>query len=80
MTFNGLPDEQRISIGWMNNWQYAQDVPTSPWRGQMTMPRTLSLVSSADGPQLRQVPVAGVDKAMVNRDKEQAKVRPVADR
>ncbi|KGN40125.1 glycosyl hydrolase family 32 [Knoellia aerolata DSM 18566] len=78
VTFNGLPDEQRISIGWMNNWQYAQDVPTSPWRGQMTMPRTLSLVSSATGPQLRQTPVAGVDRALVNRDKEQAKVRPVA--
>ncbi|MFC7490250.1 MULTISPECIES: glycoside hydrolase family 32 protein [unclassified Knoellia] len=78
VTFNGLPDDQRISIGWMNNWQYAQDVPTNPWRGQMTMPRELSLVSSDAGPQLRQVPVAGIDKALVNRDKEQAKVRPVA--
>ena len=78
VTFNGLPDSQRTTIGWMNNWQYAQDVPTSPWRGQMTMPRTLSLVSSPDGPQLRQTPVEGVAKALVNRDKEQAKVRSLA--
>ncbi|WP_404386742.1 GH32 C-terminal domain-containing protein [Knoellia locipacati] len=78
VTFNGLPDSQRTTIGWMNNWQYAQDVPTSPWRGQMTMPRTLSLVSSAAGPQLRQTPVAGVEASLVNRDKQQVKVRPVA--
>ncbi|GAA4118031.1 hypothetical protein GCM10022415_16500 [Knoellia locipacati] len=78
VTFNGLPDSQRTTIGWMNNWQYAHDVPTSPWRGQMTMPRTLSLVSTADGPQLRQTPVAAVEKALVNRDKEQAKVRSLA--
>jgi levanase len=77
VTFNGLPDDQRISISWMNNWQYAQDVPTGPWRGQMTMPRSLSLVSSVEGPQLRQTPVASVDKITINRDKEQAKVRPV---
>lgn len=78
VTFNGLPDSQRTTLSWMNNWQYAQDVPTSPWRGQMTMPRTLSLVSTPDGPQLRQVPVAAVEKALVNRDKEQAKVRGMA--
>jgi levanase len=75
VTFNGLPDSQRTTIGWMNNWQYAQDVPTSPWRGQMTMPRTLSLASSPVGPQLRQTPVKALGKALVNRDKEQAKVR-----
>ena len=79
VTFNGLPDDQRTTLSWMSNWQYAGDVPTDPWRGQMTMPRTLSLVSSHDGPRLRQVPVAGVRKALVNRDKEQAKVRPVAE-
>ncbi len=78
VSFNGLPDDQRTVLSWMSNWQYAGDVPTSPWRGQMTMPRTLSLVSSHDGLRLRQVPVAGVRKALVNRDKQQAKVRPVA--
>ena len=78
VSFNGLPDSQRTVLSWMSNWQYAGDVPTSPWRGQMTMPRTLSLVSSHDGLRLRQVPVAGVRKVLVNRDKQQAKVRPVA--
>lgn len=30
-------------IGWMSNWNYGQQVPTSPWRSAMTVPRTLSL-------------------------------------
>jgi len=32
-----------VMIGWMNNWQYAGDVPCSPWRSAMTLPRELSL-------------------------------------
>lgn len=49
LTFNNAPQSEspRI-IGWMNNWQYAANVPTSPWRGAMTLPRSLSL-SKIDG-------------------------------
>lgn len=31
-----------IVIAWMNNWNYAQTVPTRPWRGHMTVPRELA--------------------------------------
>lgn len=30
-------------IGWMNNWQYANKVPTASWRGATTVPRELGL-------------------------------------
>ncbi len=73
VTFNGLPQDQRISISWMNNWQYAGDVPTDPWRGQMTMPRQLALVSTPDGPRLTQTPVKGIEDLLVNRSKQQVK-------
>ncbi len=44
LTFNNEPQsESPRVIGWMNNWQYAGTVPTSPWRGAMTLPRSLSL-------------------------------------
>lgn len=79
VTFNGLPDDQRIAIGWMSNWQYAGDVPTSPWRGQMTMPRQLALVSTADGPRLSQSAVPGVDDILSSRHKQQVKLRDVAE-
>src|SRR2546429_376343 len=36
ISFNALPpDEKPVLIGWMNNWQYAAKLPTSPWRGQI---------------------------------------------
>jgi levanase/fructan beta-fructosidase len=43
MTFNDAPNSRRIFIGWMNNWEYAKEFPTSPWRGSMTLPRELTL-------------------------------------
>ncbi|MCX6216863.1 glycoside hydrolase family 32 protein [Spirosoma sp.] len=34
---------QTILMGWMSNWQYANVVPTDPWRSANTVPRTLGL-------------------------------------
>lgn len=45
VTFADLPAEQgrTVWLGWMSNWLYARQTPTSPWRGAMTVPRELSL-------------------------------------
>ena len=45
VTFNDAPNNRRIIIGWMNNWAYANNLPTTPWCGSMTLPRELTLVS-----------------------------------
>lgn len=42
-SYNGLPPNEHIAIGWMNNWQYGGLIPTSPWRSAMTIPREFSL-------------------------------------
>jgi fructan beta-fructosidase len=34
---------RRLMLGWMSNWDYANQIPTSPWRSAMTMPRELGL-------------------------------------
>ncbi|TPG63667.1 glycoside hydrolase family 32 protein [Hymenobacter nivis] len=34
---------RRLFLGWMSNWEYANQVPTSPWRSAMTIPRELGL-------------------------------------
>ncbi|WP_425148238.1 GH32 C-terminal domain-containing protein [Deinococcus sp.] len=34
---------RRVWLAWMNNWQYAQRLPTHPWRGSFSLPRELSL-------------------------------------
>jgi fructan beta-fructosidase len=49
--------DRRIFLGWMNNWNYADKVPTTPWRGQMTIPRELSLVKNSGSYTLADYPV-----------------------
>jgi fructan beta-fructosidase len=49
-------DGRRIWLGWMSNWEYAQDVPTAPWRNAMTIPRELRLRETPQGLGLVQLP------------------------
>lgn len=59
VTWSDIPEEdgRRIFLGWMSNWQYANSVPTNPWRSAMTIPRELSLKQSPDHLQLFSRPV-----------------------
>nr|WEI57629.1 putative GH32 family protein [Sitodiplosis mosellana] len=41
--YHNDPDGRVVLIGWLSNWLYAQDIPTSTWRGQMTIPREMGL-------------------------------------
>ena len=56
-SWNDEPNGRRLMVGWMNNWQYATDIPTSTWRGTFTAPRELSLVKTLDGIRLVQQPI-----------------------
>jgi sucrose-6-phosphate hydrolase SacC (GH32 family) len=49
-------DGRRLWLGWMSNWDYAQDVPTSPWRSAMSIPREVGLRKTAAGIRLVQKP------------------------
>ncbi len=63
LTFNGLPRNHKpVMIGWMDNWQYAAKLPTSPWRGQMTFPRELSLRETSEGIRLYQKPIEELEQ------------------
>ena len=48
-TFHNCPDNRLVSLGWMSNWQYAQQVPTGIFRSQNTIARDLSLYSDDAG-------------------------------
>jgi sucrose-6-phosphate hydrolase SacC (GH32 family) len=58
-SWNDIPksDGRRVSVGWMSNCQYAQELPTAPWRSAMSVPRVLTLYRTGDGLRLRQQPV-----------------------
>jgi fructan beta-fructosidase len=59
VSFSDVPrdDGRRLWLGWMNNWQYAEDIPTTPWRSAQSLPRTLALRKTSQGLRLVQQPV-----------------------
>ena len=59
VTWSNIPesDGRRIFIGWMSNWNYANVVPTDPWRSALTLPRELSLLKNNDDWLLKSKPV-----------------------
>jgi fructan beta-fructosidase len=59
ITFNNIPepDDRRIFIGWMSNWDYANQVPTTVWRNAMTLPRTLDLFKRESSYYVKSSPV-----------------------
>jgi fructan beta-fructosidase len=66
VTFNDAPENRRIYLGWMNNWDYAKKIPANPARGSMTIPRELSLVKIDDRITLIQNPVKEINISEVN--------------
>jgi sucrose-6-phosphate hydrolase SacC (GH32 family) len=66
VTFNDAPDNRRIYLGWMNNWDYAKEIPANPARGSMTIPRELSLVEIDDHITLIQNPVKEINVSEIN--------------
>ncbi|XVV07477.1 glycoside hydrolase family 32 protein [Actinosynnema sp. CA-248983] len=60
VSWEGAPDGKRHMIGWMNNWQYGNAVPTSPWRGAQSVPREMGLVSRGGEIRLTQQPAAAL--------------------
>jgi levanase len=62
VSFGNMPGNKRVMLGWMNNWDYANDIPTSPWRSAMALPREVNLTQTPDGPRLTQSAVKQVDK------------------
>ena len=58
VSYSGAPTAGRVMQAWMNNWSYAEDIPTSTWRSSMALPREVTLVSTPRGPRLAQKPVA----------------------
>lgn len=61
VTYNHAPNENRVFIGWMSNWDYAQETPTKKWRSAMTLPRKLSLYKDGAETWLRNYPINQVD-------------------
>ncbi len=61
VTYNNAPNNERLFIGWMSNWNYARDTPTEVWRSAMTLPRLISLHKDEDGYYIKNYPHPNFD-------------------
>ncbi len=68
VTWSDIPenDGRRIFMGWMSNWQYANNVPTQKWRNAMTIPRKLTLRNTTNGLRLCSTPVKELERLRRN--------------
>ena len=62
VTYNDAPNNERVFIGWMSNWDYARDTPTEKWRSAMTVPRSLKLQKVGGEVSLFNYPVIDFEK------------------
>ncbi|AHV95826.1 glycoside hydrolase family 32 protein [Paenibacillus sabinae] len=51
VSYSDIPweDGRTIWLGWTSNWQYPFHSPTEPWKGGMSIPRTLVLARNGAG-------------------------------
>lgn len=61
VTWSNAPDDRKILLGWMNNWEYSGDVPCHPWRSSFTLPREMKLVKRGDQTLISSLPVHEID-------------------
>lgn len=63
VTWNNAPDGRCIALGWMSNWQYANNVPTRQYRSANTLARDLTLYREGQELYLKSTPSSEVKKA-----------------
>lgn len=63
VTWNNAPDGRCIALGWMSNWQYANNVPTRQYRSANTLARDLTLYHEGQELYLKSTPSSEVKKA-----------------
>ena len=64
VTWSNIPesDGRRLFIGWMSNWDYANQVPSKYFRSANTVPRELKLANNGSHLILTSYPVREIEK------------------
>ncbi|MDJ0644648.1 MAG: glycoside hydrolase family 32 protein [Flavobacteriaceae bacterium] len=60
ITYNNEPNNDRVFIGWMSNWNYARNTPTEVWRSAMTLPRKLTLTKEGSDYYVKGNPIEAI--------------------
>ena len=67
VTWNNAPDGRCVALGWMSNWQYANNVPTRQYRSANTIARDLTLYRVGEELYLKSTPSPEVRKARAEK-------------
>lgn len=59
-TWANTPERPGLLLSWMNNWEYADQLPDTGWQGAQSIPREVTLVETDGGIELRQHPAEEV--------------------
>lgn len=62
VTWGDAPNNRRVFLGWMSNWDYTNYAPTLNFRNGMTIPRELTLGNNGKHTVLRSNPVKEADQ------------------
>ncbi len=67
VTWSNAPDGRCVALGWMSNWQYANNVPTSQYRSANTIARDLTLYREGGELYLKSTPSPEIKKARAEK-------------
>lgn len=70
VTFSNTPENKKLFLGWMSNWDYARDTPTKVWRSAMTLPRELSLIEENGDYYLKSTPIDALESLRAHSSSE----------
>ncbi|MCC6804222.1 MAG: GH32 C-terminal domain-containing protein, partial [Anaerolineae bacterium] len=54
-------EDRTVLMGWMGNWEYARDIPTSWGKGWLALPREIELRSTDGGLKIVQSPIPALE-------------------
>ena len=77
VSFYNAPDNRRVVLAWMSNWQYANEVPTKQFRSANSIPRDLGLFNYGEETYVSVVPskeMLAVRGAKVKQPKEACEI------
>lgn len=69
VTWSNAPAGRCIALGWMSNWQYANNVPTTQYRSANTLARDLTLYRTGGELYLKSKPSPEIKKARAEEKK-----------
>lgn len=67
VTWSNAPGGRCVALGWMSNWQYANNVPTTQYRSTNTIARDLTLYKVGDELYLKSTPSPEIKKARTEK-------------